>query len=159
MIKVLWGSFKSAWEPLPCGLSKGPLNWDFLHIYLTTLSESLISKMQNLRGSFFSPKYLKFNLDFKNAAKNWEKVFCFWDNCIWIGIVKLRLLRTAYLSSASNVLTSCTNILYVNMRHFFQINWLGRDHWIWQKCCGIDFKSDWERLPCCLWKGFFLVTF
>ena len=118
MIKVLWGSFKSAWEPLPCGLSKGPLNWDFLHIYLTTLSESLISKMQNLRGSFFSPKYLKFNLDFKNAAKNWEKVFCFWDNCIWIGIVKLSLLRTGYFSSAANVLTTSPKVLHVNKRNF-----------------------------------------
>ena len=35
---------------------------------------------------------------FKNGAKNWEKFFCFGDNCIWIGIAKLSLLRTGYFS-------------------------------------------------------------
>ena len=30
-----------------------------------------------LRGAYFVSKYSKFNLDFKKAAKNCEKVFCF----------------------------------------------------------------------------------
>ena len=63
-----------------------------------------------------------FNLDFERAAKNWEKVFCFWDNCIWIGIVKLSLLRTGYFSSVANVLTSSSKILHVNKRDIFQLN-------------------------------------
>ena len=42
---------------------------DFLEIYLATFLESLISEMQHLWGSYFVPKYLEFNLDFKNAAK------------------------------------------------------------------------------------------
>ena len=83
--------------------------------------------MQNIWGSFFFWKYLKFNEDFKNGAKNGEKVFCFWDNCIWIGIVKVSLLRTGYFSSAANVLTSSPNIRHVNNRDFFQLNWLGSD--------------------------------
>ena len=29
----------------------------------------------------------------KKKGKNGEKVFCFWDNCIWIGDVKLSLLN------------------------------------------------------------------
>ena len=54
-----------------------------------------------LRVIFFS-KYSKFNIDFKIAQKNWEKVSCFWGNCICIGMVKLLLLRTAYFSSSTN---------------------------------------------------------
>ena len=84
----------SAWAPLPCCLSKGSLKWDFLVIHLTTFSESIISKTQNLWESYFHSKCLKFNAIFKNAAKHWEKAFCFGENCIWTGIVKLSLLRT-----------------------------------------------------------------
>ena len=78
---------------------------------------------------FFS-KCLKLNLDLEKASRNWKKVFCFSDNCIWTGIVKLSLLRTGYISSAANVLTSRLKILHVNKRDFFQLNWLGRDQWI-----------------------------
>ena len=114
------GDFKSSWARLPCCLSKDPLKRDFLDIYLTTFSESVISKIQNLRGLTFFPK---FNLDFKNAAQNWEKMFCFWGNCIRIDIVKVSLLRTGYLKSASNVLTSSPKIWHVNKRDFFRLNW------------------------------------
>ena len=82
--------FNSAWARLSCCLSKGPLKRDFLGIYLTTCSESVVLQIQTLWGSFFS-KHSKFNLDFKNAEKNWEEVFPIWDNCIWIGNVKLSL--------------------------------------------------------------------
>ena len=51
-----------------------PLKRDFLDIYLTTFWESVISKLQNVLGSFFFSKYWKFNLDFKNAAKTEEKI-------------------------------------------------------------------------------------
>ena len=83
-------------------------------------AESVISKKENIWGSSSFPKYLKFNLDFKNAKKkkNLENVFCFWDNYIWIGIVKLPLLRTGYFSLAGNVLTSSRKVLHVNKRDF-----------------------------------------
>ena len=113
--------FNSVWARLPYCLSKHPLKRDFLDIYLTTFSESVTSKIQNLWGSSFDSKCLKFNVDFKNAAKNWEKVFCFWDNCIWIGIVKLSLLRTRYFLSAANVLTSIPKKQHVNKRDVFKI--------------------------------------
>ena len=74
--------FKRAWALLPCCLSKGLLKKDFFDIYLTAFSQSVISEIQNLWGSSFYEKCLKFNLDFKNLAKNWVKVFCFWDNRI-----------------------------------------------------------------------------
>ena len=89
-----------------------------LAIYLTTIWDSVILKIQNLWGSSFTLKYLKFKLDLKKAAKNWEKGFCFWDNCVWIIIVKLSLLRTGHSSSAANVLTSSPKILHVNDRNF-----------------------------------------
>ena len=123
--------FNSACVRVPCCLSKGPLKWDFLDIYLTTFSESLNSEIQNLWRSFFVSKYLIFHLDFKNSVKNSGKVLCFWENCIWIGIVKFSLLRTSYSSTAKNVLTSSPKILHVHKRDFFQLNLFSSDRWIW----------------------------
>ena len=96
-------------------------------IYLTTFSESEISEMQNLCGSSFYSKSLKVLVDCKNAPRNWEKVFCFWDNCIWIGIVKLPLLRTGYFSLGANVLKRSQKIWHVNKRDVFQQNLLSSD--------------------------------
>ena len=109
--------------------------------------------MRPLWASSFFPKRSKFQMHFKNTAKNSEKVFCFWDNSIWIGIVKLSLLRTGYFSSAANVLTSSPKIWHVKNRDFFQLNWLGSYKWIWQRCCDADSNSACARLPCCLSKG------
>ena len=123
--------FNSACVRVPCCLSKGPLKWDFLDIYLTTFSESFNSQIQNLWRSFFVSKYLIFHLDFKNSVKNWGRVLCLWENCTWIGIVKFSLLRTWYSSTAANVLTSSPKILYVDKRDFFQLNLFSSDRWIW----------------------------
>ena len=131
MVKVLWCRFQKGWARLPWCFSKGPLKRKFLGISLTTFSNSVILKIQSLWGSSSSSKYLKFHVDFKNAAKNCEKVFSFPDNCIWIGIVKLSLLRTGYLPLAANVLRSSTKIWHVNKREFFNVNFFGSDQWIW----------------------------
>ena len=144
---------KSAWERLPCCLSKAPRKRFFLDICMTTFSESLFSEIQNLWGSSYFSQYFKFKLDFKNPGKNSEKVFCFWDNFIWIGILKLSLLKTGYFSSTANVLPNSTKILHVNKRDFFQLNSLGRDQWIWERFCNADFNSACVRVPCCLSKG------
>ena len=93
--------------------------------------ESVTSKMQNLWGSFLVSKILKFNLDFKNAAKNWEKVVCFWDNWIWIGMLKSSLLRTGPFSLVANVLTSSPKIWHVNKGDFLEHNFVASDQWIW----------------------------
>ena len=79
----------------------------------------------------FHSKCLKINIDFKKAAKKSEKVFCFWDHCIWIGIVKLSQCRTRYFSSAANLLRSSPKIWHANKRDLFQLNFLGSDWWIW----------------------------
>ena len=119
------------WAHLPCCLSKRSLKRGFLVFYLTTFSESVIPEIQNLWGIYFVSKYSKFNLNFKNAAKNWEKVFGFRDNCMWIEIVILSLLRTRYISSVTNVLTSSPKIWHVNKRDVFQLSWLGTNQWLW----------------------------
>ena len=111
--------FNSVSARLPCCLWKGPIKRDFLDIYLTTFSESVISEIQKLWRLSFDAKCSKFKIRFKNAAKNSENFFCFSDNCIWIGIVRLSLLRTGYFSSAANVLTSSPKIWHVNKRDVF----------------------------------------
>ena len=157
----------SACARLPCCLTKGLLKRDFLDVYLTTFLEFVFSKIQNLWGSPFLKNGLKLNIHFKNAGNNSENVFSFWDNCIWIGIVKLSLFRTGYFSSAANVLTSSPTIWHVNKRDLFQLNSLGRDQWTWWRFCNAEFKSAWTRLPSCFWicllkwhfLGIYLTTF
>ena len=123
--------FNSALAYVPCCLSNASLKRAFLDVYLTTFSESVISKLQNPWRLYFVPNLLIFNLNFQKAVENWEKIFCFWNNCIWIGIDKVSLLRTGNFSSAANVLTSSQKIFHVNKRDVFQLNWLGSDQWIW----------------------------
>ena len=78
---------------------------------------------------------------------------CLWENSIWIGIVKLSLLRMGYFSPAANVLTGSPKIWHVENRDIFKLNLLANDQWIWQKYCDADFNSALARLPCCLSKG------
>ena len=103
-----------------------------------------------MRVIFFFSKCSKFNLDFKNAAKNSEKVFCFIDNYIWIGISKLSLLRTGYFLSAANMLTSSRKNCHVNKRDFSVHNLLASAQWIWSRWCDADFNSVWASLSFCL---------
>ena len=108
--------------------------------------------MQNLWGISFFRKSSKFHLDFKNAEKNREQDFCFWDNWISIGIFKFSLLRKGYLSLAANMLANSPKIWHVNEWIFFQLNSLAMYQSIWSNCCGADFNSIMARLPCCLSK-------
>ena len=116
------GAVDSVCANLACCSWKGPLKRYFLDIYLTTFSVSVILEIQNLWESYFVPKCSKCNLDFKNAERNWEKVFFFWDNCIWIGIVKLSLLTTGYSSLAANMLANSCKIWHITKRDFLQLN-------------------------------------
>ena len=59
---------------------------------------------KSMRVILFFSRDLEFIVDFKNSAKNSEKELRFWDNCIWIGTVKLSLLRREYFSLPANVL-------------------------------------------------------
>ena len=92
-------------------------NRTFWHLSNHVFGVGNFGNTKAMRTSFFS-KCLKFNIDFKNAVKISEKVFCFSDNLIWFGTVKLSLLRTGYFSLIANVLTSSTNVWHLRERLF-----------------------------------------
>ena len=70
-----------------------------------------------MRVMFFW-KYLKFNADSKNAEKNSEKRFCFWEKSIWIVFIHLSLLLREYLSLAVNVLRKGLKNFHVSKSNF-----------------------------------------
>ena len=84
-------------------------------------------KYFSYESHLFFWKCSKFKLDLKNEEKNWEKVFCFWGTCIWIGCVKLSLLRREYLPSELSVLGKCLEIFHVTNRDFLQVSCLHSD--------------------------------
>ena len=130
MLKVLWRWFEKCCSTFTKLLVKWSSEMGlFRHLSDHVFGVSNFRNTKSMTVIFFS-KYLKFIVDFKNAAKKWAKVFYFWDNCIWISIIKLFLLRRGYFSSAANVLTSSSKILHVNQRYIFQLNWLFSDQWI-----------------------------
>ena len=63
-------------------------------------------------------KCSKFNADSKNAEKNSEKMFCFWDKCIWIVWIHLCLLIREYLSLGVNVLRKGLKNFHVSKSDF-----------------------------------------
>ena len=89
--------------------------------------ECVISEINQLWGSSFFWKYSKFKVDFENATKNCEKAFCFGDNYVRNGCVKLSVLRREYLSSAVNVLTNSYKSLRLTKTDFFWLNYLPND--------------------------------
>ena len=70
------------------------------HVFLGRQFRKYIS----YEGHLFFWKCSKFNADSRNAEENSEKVFCFWDRCIWIVWIHLSLLLREYVSLAVNVL-------------------------------------------------------
>ena len=72
--------------------------------------------------SSFSWKCSKFHACFRNAIKNPEKVFCFWDNGVWNCCSKFFILLLEYLSSEFNAWTKSLKISYQTESDFFQLN-------------------------------------
>ena len=130
MIKVLWCRFQQCLDPFTILLFKVSSETGFFRHLSGYVFGVCNYENENLWGSSFFPKYLKLNLDFKNAAKIKRKVFL-WDNCFSIGVNKLSLWRTGYLSSAANVLITSPKILHVHKRDFLELNWLRSDQWTW----------------------------
>ena len=127
MIKVLWCRFQRCFGTFIMLLVERFSQTGLLGIYITMFSESVISKIQKLWGSFFFKRF-EILTRFEKCSEK-LRVFCLWDNCIWIGIIKLSLLRTGYLSSAANVLTSSPNVWHVNKGDFFHLHGLSSDQW------------------------------
>ena len=102
-------------------------NRTFWTYILPPFPECLISEINQLWGSSFFWKNSKFKVDFENATKNSEKAFCFRDNYVRIGCVKLSLLRKEYLSSSVNVLKNSYKALRLTKTHFFWHKYLPDD--------------------------------
>ena len=94
----------SAWASWSCCFLKGSLKHDFLDIYLTASSESVISEIQKLWESSFFSKSSKFNVDFENAAKSWQKLF--FSQIIASELVSLNFL---YLDRLLFIGSQCVN--------------------------------------------------
>ena len=54
--------------------------------------------------------------------KDGEIVFSFWDNCKWMGCIKLSLFGREHLSTALIVLTNSLKLLHITKRDFLQLN-------------------------------------
>ena len=105
-------------------------NKTFLHLSNHVFGVCNFGNTKAMRVVFFF-RALKTSYRFQKCTKKLRKSFFFWDNCIWIGIVKLSLLRTEYYSLIADVLTSSPKIWHLNKRDFFQLNFLGSDRWKW----------------------------
>ena len=82
------------------------------------------SEIIRLGYSSFFPKCSKFHAHFRNARKNPEKVFYFWDNGVWTCCAKLCTLQREYLLSAVNVLTNSLKISYQTNAEFFPTQYI-----------------------------------
>ena len=107
---------------LRCSFWKRNLKWDFCTYILPPSSQALPSEINKLWASSFFWNYSKVNLDFENTFKNPEKVFSFWDNCMWMGCIKLPLLGRAHLSTAVIVLTNSLKLFRITKRDFLPLN-------------------------------------
>ena len=132
MIKLLWCRFQKCLGTFTMLFVEGYSQTRiFRHLYDYVFGVCNFGNTKSLRVIFLFKIFQISSRFQKCSKKNSGKVFSYWDNCIWIGIVKLFLLRTGYLSPESNFLTSSPKIWHVNQRDFFWLNWLGSDQWIW----------------------------
>ena len=130
-IKVHWCWFQQCCSRLTTLLVEGSSKTVlFRHSSDHVFRGRNIGSTKSMKVIFFF-KIFNIYITFQKFTKKLRKSLCFWDNSIWIGIVKLCLLRREYFSSAGNVLTSSPKIWHVKKRDFFQLNWLGSDQWIW----------------------------
>ena len=94
------------------------------------------ANIESMKRMFFFSKCSKFYVDFKNAIKNWENVFCLEVNCVRTCSGNFCLLWEEYMWSAVNVLKDGPNNWYRTKRDdkeltLFDIN--GKLAWKW--CC------------------------
>ena len=131
MVKVVPLGFQLCLVPLTCWFPKGGMKGDFSEIWLTTyFGFRNFANISAMRLIFFK-NYSSLKIDFKNVEKNWENIFCFWDNCSWIGCLKLSLLGGEYWSSKVNMLRSSLRNSNITKRDFLRIICLHSDQEIW----------------------------
>ena len=104
MIKMLWCRFEQCLGTFTMLFSKGSSEtWLFRHLCNLVFGVRKFRNTKAMRVIFFA-KTFKVSGRLQKSSRKLRKTFCFWDNCISIGIVKLSLLRRGYFSSAANVL-------------------------------------------------------
>ena len=90
--KYYRADLRNIWDPETCWLSINVLTGGFFFFLVNPVFAVYnFRKKSPLRLNFFL-EYCKLYVDSVNAAKNWENIFWFWDNCIWIGGVRHSLL-------------------------------------------------------------------
>ena len=125
MIKMLRWRFQQCLATSAMLLVKGSSEKElFRHLSNHVFGVRNFRNTKAMRVMFFFKRF-RISAWLQKSRKRLRKTFFFTDNCIWIGIVKLSLLRTGYLSSESNVLTSSPKIWHVNKGDFFQLNCIG----------------------------------
>ena len=114
MIKVLSLRLYQCFGPF----TMSPVKRDLLDIYL--IKCFIVGKFRHTEAMsvIFLWKCSKFNGDLKNTEKNSEKIFCFWDKCLWIVCIELCLLIREYLSSAVNFLRKSLKTFHVTKSDF-----------------------------------------
>ena len=115
--------------------------------------QALASEIKKLWASSFLWKYSKRNRNFENTLKNQEKVFSFWDKCLWMGCIKLSLFGREHLSTALIVLTNNLKLLHITKGEFLQLNYVPIEQQICRRCFRSDLNKVETRLPCSFWKG------
>ena len=89
----------------------------------------------------------------KLRIRKLEKIFRFWDNCIWKCCNKLALFWREYLSPAVNVLRNSSKILHITKRELFQLNCVPRNWGIWQRSSRSDLNSVLARFTMLHFEG------
>ena len=90
----------------------------FRHLSRHVFRGRWFRKYISYEGHLFFWKCSKFNTEAKSAQNNSEKIFGFWDKCIWIVCIHLFLLIREYLSSAVNVLRKSLKNFHVSKKDF-----------------------------------------
>ena len=89
----------------------------FRHLSNHVFAVRNLGNTKAMRVIFFFRTF-KISARCQKCRKKRHKVFSFWNNCIWNGIVNFYLLRTEYLWSAANVLKSSPKC-YMAIRETF----------------------------------------
>ena len=99
----------------------------------------------------------------KKKKKKWQKISCFWDNCIWNGCCKLSLLRREYLWLPVNALRNKFKTFDSSKGDFLQRNCLHSDQKLLMVAfsifeqCFLPFTRPLLKVSC--EDGLFLMTY
>ena len=111
--------FNSGWARLRCCLSKNPLKWNFLDIYLATYLG--VRNFQNIWAMtvilFF--ENIQISRRFRKRSKKIRKISRFWDTCIWIACVKMFPIYMGYES----------HLFFENIQNLMKISKIQQKYW------------------------------